>query len=79
MLVDFVEKKGTGIYLMKERSKLVRSKKNQTKHKLSQRLSQSHPDYEEMKIDSDYVTKRRKEDVKAAPLQTMSMKTPAKP
>jgi len=64
---------------MKERSKLVRVKKNKTKHPVSHRLSNPLDKEEEMKIDTANVIKRRKEDDKGFPTQTMIAKTPAKP
>ena len=73
------QKRGTGIFLMKERSKLVRQKKNQTKHQLSSRLINPLDKEEEMKIDQQNITKRRKEDEKGFPVQAISVKTPAKP
>ena len=42
----------------------MRSKKNKTTHKLSMRLTDALDKDEEMKMDMDTVTKRRKEDGK---------------
>ena len=63
-MFNLLEKRGTGIFLMKERSKVMRSKKNKTTHKLSMRLTDALDKDEEMKMDTDTVTKRRKEDGK---------------
>ena len=45
---------------MKERTKIVRAKKNTHKFDVSQRLSDSHSMFEEVKRDAQYVFKRRK-------------------
>jgi hypothetical protein len=58
--LTLIEKPGKAIYLIKERSKLVRVKKNQTKHELGARLGVSVNRDEEMKDDHQFVTKRRK-------------------
>ena len=58
--LTLIEKPGKAIYLIKERSKLVRVKKSHTKHEISMRLSKSGSKDEEMKDAHDYVTKRRK-------------------
>jgi len=58
--LTIIEKPGKAIYLIKERSKLVRVKKSHTKHEISMRLSKSGSKDEEMKDAHDYVTKRRK-------------------
>ena len=39
ILLILIEKPGKAIYLMKQRSKLVRSKKSSKKHPLKQRIS----------------------------------------
>jgi len=59
-MLTFLGKPGTGIYLIKERSKLVRSRKSQQKHELSQRLGDQIPLGEEIKEDKDEINKRRK-------------------
>jgi hypothetical protein len=64
---------------MKERSKLVRAKKNKTSHKVSLKLADEPDPEEEMKIDHSNVNQRRKEDGKIQTMQTMLGKTPAKP
>jgi hypothetical protein len=64
---------------MKERSKLVKSKKNKTKYELGQRLSKPLDKDEEMKIDSVNVNQRRKEDGKVKFLTIIIGKHPAKP
>jgi hypothetical protein len=63
---------------MKERSKLFRSKKNKKKHEVSQRLSSGLDKDEEVKMDIDQVTKRRKEYERPPASMLMTGKTPAK-
>lgn len=46
--------------MIKERSKLIRSKKNTTKHEVSARLGGARVDDEEMKDSSGNITKRLK-------------------
>lgn len=60
MILTLVEKPGKAIYLIKERSKLIRVKKNHTKHNLGARLSHTDDKSEEMKDESQNVPKRRK-------------------
>ena len=60
-VITSLEKPGKAIHLIKERSKLVRSKKSCTKHELSIRLGRSKSDDEEMKDSSQATAKRRKE------------------
>jgi hypothetical protein len=57
-LLIFIEKPGKAIYLIKERSKLVRSKKSHTKHELSVRLGGFKGEDEEMKDSGSNITKR---------------------
>ena len=59
--INHIEKRGTGVFLLKERSRLIKIKKNKTKHTLSTRLSGNPERDEEMKIEHQQVTKRRKE------------------
>ncbi len=60
LLLTFIEKPGKAIYLIKERSKLLRSKKSSTKHEVSVRLDGARVEDEEMKDSSGNVTKRLK-------------------
>ena len=59
-LLTLIEKPGKAIYLIKERSKLVRSKKSSTKHEVSLRLGGARVEDEEMKDNSANITKRLK-------------------
>ena len=59
--ITFIEKPGKAIYLIKERSKLIRVKKSSTKHEISTRLGGASGADEEMKDNTYNVTKRRKE------------------
>ena len=59
-LLTLIEKPGKAIYLIKERSKLVRSKKSSTKHEISLRLGGARVEDEEMKDNSSNITKRLK-------------------
>jgi hypothetical protein len=60
MLLIRIEKPGKAIYLIKERSRLVRSKKSHTKHELGSRLNHSIYKNEEMKDESQIIAKRKK-------------------
>jgi hypothetical protein len=60
LLLTLIEKPGKAIYLIKERSRLVRSKKSSTKHEVSVRLGGSRIEDEEMKDNSTNITKRHK-------------------
>ena len=55
-----IEKPGKAIFLMKQRSKLVRAKRNVNKFPVSQRLSADAIKNEEIKEHEYQVTKRRK-------------------
>ena len=58
--IILIEKPGKAIYLIKERSRLVRVKKSHTKYEISLRLSKSGNKDEEMEEGQDNGTKRRK-------------------
>jgi hypothetical protein len=57
-LLIVIEKKGTGVFLLKERTKLVKVKKNVIKHTLQRRMTGRVDRDEEMKRD-DKSTARR--------------------
>ena len=61
ILLTITEKPGKAIYLIKERSRLIRAKKNVKKHELRVRLSGYRKEDEEMKEQEHNITKRRKE------------------
>lgn len=63
---------------MKERAKLFRAKKNKKKHEVSQRLSSGFDKDEEVKMDTDQITKRRKEHERPPASMNVPGKTPAK-
>ena len=60
-VLTYIEKSGKAIYLIKERSKLIRVRKSSTKHELSTRLGGARGADEEIKDNTLNVTKRRKE------------------
>ena len=59
-LLISIEKPGKAIFLMKERTKIVRARKTMTKHDVSHRLSEGSSAFEESKDPLMTVTKRRK-------------------
>ena len=62
LILTLIEKPGKAVYLIKERSKLVRVRKSTTKHEVSVRLGGARAEDEEMKDNINNVTKRRKEE-----------------
>jgi hypothetical protein len=58
-LLICVEKAGTGIFLMKEKSKLYKPRKAQIKHVLSKRLSQMNPSNQDGSLAEETSTKRK--------------------
>ena len=62
IMIIYIEKPGKAIYLLKERSKLVRIKKNKKSFQLGSRLGGSLGNDEEMKDQADPSNKIRKVD-----------------
>ena len=74
--LTILEKPGKAIYLIKERSKLVRAKKSSQKHEIRIRLGAPRAEDEEMKDNNLHITKRRKEqDGSGAPAQAQIRKS----
>ena len=59
LLLTFIEQPGTGIFLMKEKSKLYKPRKSQIKHVLSKRLSQMNPSNQDGSLAEETSTKRK--------------------
>ena len=76
LLLTRIERPGKAVYLIKERSRLVRVKKNTTKHEVSLRLGGASGADEDMPDSYANVSKRRKnEDGSASIVQSQSRKS----
>ena len=72
IVIISVGKPGKAIFLMKERTKIVRAKKTMTKHEVSHRLSDARVPFEERKESSQSVIKRRKTKESTNPTQMIT-------
>jgi hypothetical protein len=59
-VVDYVEKPGTGIFLMKEHAKLYKAQKKRTVHTLSKRLQQEEEKDGDLMQDAGGAEKKKK-------------------
>ena len=76
VFITYIEKTGTGIFLMKERAKVYKSQSSRIKHELSKRLQPEEEKQNDLFDDaSGQQMKKKKADGSAIPVQTSSQQS----